>query len=96
MFNDKQSITADPYIGGRAYATWIQGELPGREMSISKLFHAFSFRGLPMFSKTVDGGVTWSTPTPMTNANVYAQGNQIAVLNRDRDRIRNPRRPCGR
>jgi hypothetical protein len=80
VFNDKQSITADPYVGGRAYATWIQGELPGVEASFPKLIHAFSFRGLPMFSKTVDGGLTWSTPKPMTNANIYAQGNQIAVL----------------
>jgi hypothetical protein len=80
VFNDKQSITADPYVAGRAYATWIQGELPGEEMSFAKLAHAFSYRGLPMFSKTTDGGVTWSTPTPMTNANIYAQGNQIVVL----------------
>jgi hypothetical protein len=80
VFNDKQSITADPYVAGRAYATWIQGELPGEEMTFAKLAHAFSYRGLPVFSKTTDGGVTWSTPTPMTNANVYAQGNQIVVL----------------
>jgi hypothetical protein len=80
VFNDKQSITADPQVAGRAYATWIRGELPGEEMSFAKLAHAFSYRGLPVFSKTTDGGVTWSTPTPMTNANVYAQGNQIAVL----------------
>jgi hypothetical protein len=33
-----------------------------------------------MFSKTVDGGATWSTPQPMVNSIVYIQGNQIAVL----------------
>jgi len=80
VFNDKQSITGDPYIAGRAYATWIRGNLPGEEMSFAKLLHAFSFRGTPMFSRTTDGGLTWSTPTAMTNANLYAQGNQIAVL----------------
>ena len=80
IFNDKQSITADPNRAGVAYATWIRGDLPGREMSFAKLAHAFSYRGLPMFSKTTNGGVTWSAPEPMTNANVYAQGNQIAVL----------------
>jgi hypothetical protein len=80
VFNDKQSITGDPNIAGRAYATWIQGELPGEEMSFAKLAHAFSFRGTPVFSRTTDGGLTWSRPTAMTNANIYAQGNQIAVL----------------
>jgi Neuraminidase (sialidase) len=80
VFNDKDSITGDPNVAGRAYATWIRGELPGEEMSFAKLAHAGSYRGLPMFSMTTDGGLTWSTPTPTTNANLYAQGNQIAVL----------------
>ena len=80
IFNDKQSITGDPYVAGRAYATWIRGNLPGEDVSIAKLGHAFSYRGAPVFSMTNDGGLTWSRPAPMTNANVYAQGNQIAVL----------------
>jgi hypothetical protein len=80
VFNDKQSITADPAIAGRAYATWIQGNLPGENISLAKLAHAFSYRGLPMFSRTTDGGHTWSPAEPMTKANLYAQGNQIAVL----------------
>jgi hypothetical protein len=80
VFLDKQSITADPYHAGRAWATWIQGNLPGENISFAKLSHAFSYRGTPMVSRTVDGGQTWSTPTPMTTANIYAQGNQIVVL----------------
>jgi hypothetical protein len=79
-FNDKQSITADPNRADVAYATWIRGDLPGEDLNIFKLSHSFAYRGLPMFSKTTDGGVSWSTPKPMTTANVYAQGNQIAVL----------------
>jgi hypothetical protein len=79
VFLDKQSITADPYHAGRAWATWIQGNLPGENISAAKLANAFSYRGTPMISRTVDGGQTWSAPTPMTNANVYAQGNQIVV-----------------
>jgi Neuraminidase (sialidase) len=33
-----------------------------------------------MVSRTTDGGDSWSTPQAMTNANLYAQGNQIVVL----------------
>jgi hypothetical protein len=84
FFNDKQSITADPRASvgaGKAYATWIRGNLPGWDnISIVGAGHSFAYRGLPMFSKTVDGGATWSTPVPMVNSNIYAQGNQIAVL----------------
>jgi hypothetical protein len=81
FFNDKQSITGDPNQAGHAYATWIRGNLPGWDnISIVGAGHSFAYRGLPMFSKTIDGGATWSTPVPMVNANVYAQGNQIAVL----------------
>lgn len=79
VFLDKQSITADPYHAGRAWTTWIQGNLPGENISAAKLANAFSYRGTPMISRTLDGGQTWSTPTPMTNANLYAQGNQIVV-----------------
>jgi hypothetical protein len=79
-FLDKQSITADPYNADRAWATWIQGNLPGENISFAKLAHAFSYRGTPMISRTTNGGDTWSAPKPMTNANLYAQGNQIVVL----------------
>lgn len=80
IFLDKQSITADPYHPGHAWTTWIQGNLPGENISFAKLAHAFSYRGTPMISYTTDGGDTWSTPRAMTNANIYAQGNQIVVL----------------
>jgi hypothetical protein len=34
---------------------------------------------MPMFSRTTDGGQTWSKPVPMRTSNAYFQGNQIAV-----------------
>jgi BNR repeat-like domain len=79
-FNDKQSITGDWTRAGYAYATWIRGAFPGDNQSLVANAHAFSYRGQPMFSRTTDGGQTWSTPQPMTNQNIYAQGNQIVVL----------------
>jgi Neuraminidase (sialidase) len=33
-----------------------------------------------MISRSTDGGSHWSAPKQMTNANLYAQGNQIVVL----------------
>lgn len=83
-FNDKESITADwrSTVGaGKAYATWIQGNLPGVDnISPVGAANSFAYSGLPMFSKTTDGGATWSTPVPMTNQIIYMQGNQIVVL----------------
>jgi hypothetical protein len=80
-FNDKESITGDWTREDTAYATWIRGAIPGDNRSDRSLARSFAFRGQPMFSRTTDGGVTWSTPISMTgNQNVFAQGNQIAVL----------------
>lgn len=83
-FNDKESITGDwrPGTGaGKAYATWIVGSLPGAEnIGLNGAAHSFAYGGQPVFSKTNDGGATWSTPTTISNAVVYVQGNQIVVL----------------
>jgi hypothetical protein len=83
-FNDKQSITGDwrPTVGaGKAYATWIVGSLPGSEnISPAGAGNSFAYGGQPVFTKTTDGGAHWSTPTTISNAVVYVQGNQIVVL----------------
>jgi len=80
-FNDKESITADWTKPDHAYAVWIRGHLPGDNISPVGAAHSFAYRGQPMFSKTTDGGATWSRPiSMMRNQNVFAQGNQIAVL----------------
>ena len=56
-FNDKESITGDWRPGegvGKAYATWIRGDLPGWDrISVVGAAHSFAYRGLPMFSTTV-------------------------------------------
>jgi hypothetical protein len=79
-FNDKESVTADPYHAGVAYAVWDRAQFPSDRASIRALSHSFAFRGAPYFSKTTDGGQTWSAPRQIgPNQNIFAIGNQIAV-----------------
>jgi hypothetical protein len=80
IFNDKISVTGDPTRSGYAYAAWLRQDLPGRERNVSKLIHSFSYRGSPAFSRTTDGGRTWSAPVALQKSNEFAQGNQIVVL----------------
>jgi hypothetical protein len=59
FFNDKESVTADPTKPATAYAVWDQ--LVGPVDNPAVLVHNFSsFTGPTYFSKTTDGGVTWS------------------------------------
>jgi hypothetical protein len=78
--NDKVSITGDPTRAGYAYATWLRFVHPaeGGNSPVADN-RSFAFRGEPMFSRTTDGGATWSVPVAMRESNSYFQGNQIAV-----------------
>jgi len=59
LFNDKESVTADPTKPGTAYAVWDQ--LVGPVDNPAVLAHNFhSFHGPSYFAKTTDGGMTWS------------------------------------
>jgi hypothetical protein len=59
FFDDKESVTADPTKAATAYAVWDQ--LAGPVDNSAVLLHNFfSFTGDSWFSKTTNGGVTWS------------------------------------
>jgi Neuraminidase (sialidase) len=81
VFNDKESVTADPQKAGTAYVVWDRSRFPSDSANVNA-GHSFAFRGDPMFSKTTDGGLTWSTPARISpqNNNMFTIGNQIAVL----------------
>ena len=83
VFNDKESVTADPRQdhAGTAYVVWDRSRFPSDSANVNAA-HSSAFRGDPMFSKTTDGGQTWSTPTRISpqNNNMFTIGNQIAVL----------------
>ena len=66
-FNDKESITADPFLAGYAYATWDRLEQNGHRPSY--------------FSRTTDGGATWEAPKPIHDPGNRNQtlNNQIVV-----------------
>jgi hypothetical protein len=61
FFNDKESVTANPVKAGVAYAVWDRLELPNGNPYANR--HTAAFRGPSMFSKTSDGGMTWSPPS---------------------------------
>jgi hypothetical protein len=72
LTNDKESVTADPKKAGYAYAVWDRlnnGTLPTQGP------------GPALFSRTTDGGQTWSAPQDIYDpANGQTIGNQIVVL----------------
>jgi BNR repeat-like domain len=80
-FNDKESITADPTNASLVYAVWDRSRFPSENADFNAL-HSSAFRGPATFSRTTNGGQTWSTPRDImpTNANLFSIGNQIAVL----------------
>ncbi len=67
VFNDKDSITADPTASGYAYSVW--------EQLMNK------YKGPAMFTRTTDGGQTWSTPSVIYDpgGNDFTIFNQIVV-----------------
>jgi hypothetical protein len=82
LFNDKESITADPTRPGTAYAVWDRLEYPSARSKGRSYLTAAAYRGPTLFTRTTDGGRTWS-PTrtifdPGRNDQTIA--NQIAVL----------------
>jgi hypothetical protein len=58
LFNDKESITADPNDSKYVYAIWDRTRFPSDRANFNAQ-HAFSFRGDAIFSRTTDGGSTW-------------------------------------
>ncbi|HEV2112220.1 MAG TPA: sialidase family protein [Gammaproteobacteria bacterium] len=67
-FNDKESVTADPNNSNYAYAVWDRLDTGNR--------------GPTYFSRTIDGGVTWSLGQPIYDPGVGNQtlGNEVIGL----------------
>jgi hypothetical protein len=80
LFNDKESITADPNDSRFVYAIWDRLRFPSDRPNFNAQ-HAFSFRGDTMFSRTTDGGVTWepARAIDMPQKLIGTIGHQIVV-----------------
>jgi hypothetical protein len=78
LFNDKESITADPRRGRFVYAVWdrLQKEDVNDPNS--------PFSGDTLFARSTDGGRTWEPTRTILdfpdNSNIQTLGNQIVVL----------------
>jgi hypothetical protein len=76
LFNDKESITADPTDSRYVYAVWdrLQTEAPP----------ATGFSGDTLFARSTDGGRTWEQTRTILdfpdNSRIQSLGNQIVVL----------------
>src|SRR5713101_7785496 len=79
FFNDKESITADPIHGGTAYVVWDRLKAPSHSPDAALRAHAF--RGPTWFSKTTDGGKTWTGTRAIFDPGQNSQtiGNVIVV-----------------
>ncbi len=83
QMNDKESITADPNdpTGKTAYVVWDQLDFPSNQADLNAYHAGAAIRENLFFSKTTDGGATWTAAQNVTNFQDLkaAFGNQIVV-----------------
>jgi hypothetical protein len=81
---DKESITADPHNSNVVYATWDRLLTPGGSTHASDqgIFNSRSYKSQTFFSKSTDGGQTWSTPAQIYTDSSFSGsiGGMIRVL----------------
>ena len=60
VFNDKQSITADPTNASLVYAVWDRLVFPpGKRASVVASFRTSAFNGPTWFARSTNGGLSW-------------------------------------
>jgi hypothetical protein len=79
FFNDKESVTADPIHAGTAFVVWDRLQAPSHSPDADLRAHAF--RGPTWFSKTTDGGKTWTGTRAIFDPGQNSQtiGNVVVV-----------------
>ncbi|HEU0041306.1 MAG TPA: sialidase family protein [Jiangellaceae bacterium] len=82
VFNDKQTITADPTDADLVYAVWDRLVFPPSERAnVIAGFVTAAFRGPAWFARSTDGGLTWEPARQIYDPGQNDQtiGNQIVV-----------------
>jgi len=81
VLNDKESVTADPLDSSTAYAVWDRLVSPSQNANPGAFNVSPAFRGPALFSKTTDGGLSWSNGRVVFDPGEKNQtiGNQIVV-----------------
>ncbi|HEU0305082.1 MAG TPA: sialidase family protein [Gaiellaceae bacterium] len=83
VFNDKQTITADPTDEDLVYAVWDRLVFPPSERAnVIAGFVTAAFRGPAWFARSTDGGESWEPARQIYDPGQNDQtiGNQIVVL----------------
>jgi len=76
--DDKEAVTADPFHAGYAYLVW--DRYSNQSPAFSDGHGQNSSKGPAFFSRTTDGGKTWSAPQVIYGRDNGTIANQIVVL----------------
>jgi hypothetical protein len=82
-FNDKETLTADPFDSSLVYATWQRIVSPSERTSQKGYENAASFFSTAWFARSTNGGESWEPARPIyreRGALTQTIGNQVEVL----------------
>ena len=82
-FNDKNSMTADPFDSNFVYAIWDRSRFPSDKREVHSIAgFPRSIRSDAIFTRTTNGGASWEPARAifMPRANQFGIGHQIAVV----------------
>jgi len=82
-FNDKETLTADPFNANLVYATWQRIVSPSPRASQKGYENAFTWYSEAYFARSTNGGQSWETARPIwreRGRHMQAIGNQVEVL----------------
>jgi hypothetical protein len=81
VFNDKETLTADPHDSDFVYVTWQRLVFPSERASSRAAERALAFKSVAWFARSEDGGASYEA-RPIFDPGRFNQtiGNQIVVL----------------